>query len=1074
MDTLNTVEDLLHLSPIRFQEMTMSLYQALGCEVQQKRIAGRHHLYVEITGKEGKKSLAECRIGLQDVTKEDVDSFASLLKHEKASEGAIITLAGVSEKARAAIKKKNIYLYDGKDFLSLWKNLHLSETTPREKTGLEEKAVPMESPAESLAAGPMDASPELFQEEMRSDGQPADEGQTSFLDQIQAEAEKDIKSQHSRAEIHRLFGGKPQENPLPEVVQPVEAEAAPEPAPEIIPEWVPQAPETAFSAEEAAPLPEPPAIEPAMEWQPAFPEEEPAGSETQALGLEPPAEADLVEPQIPAPPGETPASAAPQSLELLFEPEPAAPAEENENVIHRLFGRDLEQDIPAASAELPADQQDEVDFSIFAIPGTKPAEPEAETAAAMQPSAQAETPLAEWTGEAPAVSEPSPQEPIEANLPLIPDQVYEEEEETLPEWLQASPAEPPVETPQAIAVVSPAGVEEPPASEETVAEEFPPMEPHSAGLEEPAIEPFIAEEPAQVHQRLDAIPPLEEPAGPAAPAEEIPSPSAEAGSPMEMPAEAQAPAEEASSTVTTSPAEEPAELPTAAAPIQPVETISALDESPEVTPPAESPAAINEAGPVETIPTVETPIEPAPAAPEPEPLPKISEPAFVVLPPALKTASSRQGPDPENPEFSQAIERLEAGSACLFVTGRPGTGKKALLDYILEHSDKNIVVLASTPSVSMDIQAQTIRSFFHFPDRLLTKEDIQQAGDLSQQQLYQRIDLLVIDEVCAVNANMMDGMDGFLRLNGRQPDAAFGGVQVLLLGDLFQMVSSRLGDEITSPAGENYRSPFFFDAQVFQQMPIELLELQKDYARHDETLKTLLNSLRVNALDEDQFTLLNSRYAPHFIPAEASACITLTSNESQAAHFNKEQLKQLRAPECLHIAEIEGEFNESAYPAEKELILRRGAQVVFLKDDPSNRWIRGTLGKVTSVSESTIQVEIETDGLPFTFRVERETWQNVRYKADPADGKIEKELVGEFTQYPLCQGWAMAVQKSHGCRFDRVLIDLSSEEGEYGQLYTALCSCKKLEGIVLKNKVSQKYKANAGNRIQEVARLFFP
>jgi len=143
-----------------------------------------------------------------------------------------------------------------------------------------------------------------------------------------------------------------------------------------------------------------------------------------------------------------------------------------------------------------------------------------------------------------------------------------------------------------------------------------------------------------------------------------------------------------------------------------------------------------------------------------------------------------------------------------------------------------------------------------------------------------------------------------------------------------------------------------------------------------------------------------------------------------------------------------------------------------LKNDHAKRWIRGTIGKVTSISESSVQVEIDTDGLPFTFRVERETWQNYRYKADPATGTIAKELVGEFTQYPLCPGWAMPVQKSQGSHFDHVIIDLSGDEAESGRLYSALCACRRLEGIVLKNKISQKYKANAGNRIQEIARLF--
>jgi hypothetical protein len=419
--------------------------------------------------------------------------------------------------------------------------------------------------------------------------------------------------------------------------------------------------------------------------------------------------------------------------------------------------------------------------------------------------------------------------------------------------------------------------------------------------------------------------------------------------------------------------------------------------------------------------------------------------------------------------FCQALERLEGDSPCLFLNGRPGTGKSLLLDHLLESSHKNVVLLEPTTLEAAEAEAQTVRSFFGFQEGELTESDVHEV-EPAQKALYQHVDTLILDNVARVSPNLVDAVDVFMRLNGRDSAKPFGGTQLLLLGDLF--LASGPVHGVTDLRGEEYRSPFFFDAHVFETLAMELIELKKDYDPRDEALTALLNAIRTNALDEAQYKLLNDRYIPDFTAPEEPAYVTLTSNSSVATKINKEHLRQLRSPECLHLAEIEGQFDEASYPAARELILRKGAQVIFLKEDYARKWVKGTVGKVATISESTIQVEINSDGFPFVFRVERETWQNFRYSFNPASGKIEKSMVGEFTQYPLVPGWAMTTLKAQGARFDRVVIDLSGEEADAGQLYAALCCCRKLDGIVLKDRISPKYKANTGNRIQEIASLF--
>jgi ATP-dependent DNA helicase PIF1 len=1086
MDTLKTVEDLLHLSPIKFQEMTMSLYKALGCEVHPVRIPGRHHLYVDILTKDSKKSLAECRIGLEDVDKDAVESFTALLKKEKAVEGAIITFGEVTEKARQMGKKKRIFLYDGNDFLSLWNNLHLSDTTPSEPEQRQVSAF-TEEPS---VLHEVKAQPAWIEQKQVE----ADTGSTegSFLGQIQAENQKDLKAGRTRDEIHRLFDSKPPVDAPPEVVEPVAEKPAVgipalneelpagqkidtgvtppaetsvpfvdypqiEPEAELLPESLPT---------EAEPLPVPESVEPqSLESEEIRPDEMvPSGQ----------SDLDLVENYFKlgeeAQPSESePLPSADKSVDNEL-PMPAKESEvqgenENENVIQRLFGHGVESDSSNKTPSAPVEDE-MVDFSIFQVPDLKPKDtsvnepltpdqpipessplPESPVAGSMpaqaateaqpvlEPTPTEEQPVFEFQPtQAPADKEPVPASDLNSEQPPV-------EVEPAQAPIEAALVETaPLDPESARLVFKNFGLEEyispPAADQETVNEALPPeVEPEAAPTDGQFLDGFFAlsedssapEAPVQdsVSPEKPAEIGLQEPA--------VGLPSEEPPAPVELPETTE---------------EKIAEISPVAEEIQPVE------------PPAstEGPTGLPELTQV-----VEAPAEAVPA---------VQEPLIVVLHPDQAASSHPKGPDPDNPFLSKAAERMQSDSPCIFITGRTGTGKNILVDDFVQSGNKNVVLLAPTALGALEFGGQTLRSFFNFQEYPVQVNDVQEISDPTQKEIYGHIDSLIIDEISKVGPNVIDAIDRFMRLNGREPEKAFGGVQVIFFGDLFQASYNKSGNGMAGiPTGE-YRSPFFFDANVFKLLPLEVIELQKEYDCRDEAMVALLNAIRTNALDEAQYKALAERVDPDFkLPAEP-AYITLTSNSGVATRINREHLKQLRSPECLHVAEIEGEFEEGAYPVDRDLVLRRGAQVVFLKEDYAKKWVKGTIGKVTNISESTIQVEIDSDGFPFVFRVERETWQNYRYKFNPASGKIEKEVVGEFTQYPLCPGWAMTVQKSQGSRFEYVAIDLSGEEAEYGQLYPALCSCRKLEGVVLKDRISQKYKANAVNRIQEIASLF--
>lgn len=418
----------------------------------------------------------------------------------------------------------------------------------------------------------------------------------------------------------------------------------------------------------------------------------------------------------------------------------------------------------------------------------------------------------------------------------------------------------------------------------------------------------------------------------------------------------------------------------------------------------------------------------------------------------LCAAMLHQTPLQLNDDFKHALDVLEKTRRSIFITGRAGTGKSTLLQLFRSTTRKKIAVLAPTGVAALNVQGQTIHSFFGFPPRIITPSEAgRKTTRKDLQRLYRNLEVLVIDEISMVRADVLDGMDRFLRVN-RENMQPFGGVQVVLFGDLFQLPPVVTRDPVEQSLFQDYyKTPYFFSAHVCQEdeFQLDMLELRKVYRQESRHFLRLLEAIRINELDHDDLEDLNERRILNFQATEGY--ITLCARNATADSINRKELAQLTTPEFEFEAEVKGTFDPNLYPTEATLRLRKGAQVMFVKNDPVERqFVNGSIGKVIALDAKTILVEVE-EGSSKKRRIEVEPmdWEILRYKSGPT-GAIEAESIGSFRQYPLRLAWAITIHKSQGKTFDRVLLDLGSGAFEHGQLYVALSRCRTLEGIVLR------------------------
>ncbi len=398
-----------------------------------------------------------------------------------------------------------------------------------------------------------------------------------------------------------------------------------------------------------------------------------------------------------------------------------------------------------------------------------------------------------------------------------------------------------------------------------------------------------------------------------------------------------------------------------------------------------------------------------------------------------------------NEGFRFALDLLEKTGQSLFLTGKAGTGKSTLLQLFRSTTRKKMVVLAPTGIAALNVQGQTIHSFFGFPPRLIQAKDISKNFT---KKWFKRIEVMVIDEISMVRADMLDAIDRSLRLNRDNP-LPFGGVQMVFIGDLFQLPPIVASEEERNLLEMTYDTPYFFSAKVLREFEYEKMELRKVYRQEERHLLRLLETVRHNSADWEDLEDLNQRCLPSF--DAAGSFITLATRNAKVDRINLTELAKLNGIEESFTAKIQGEFDTKQFPTELELRLKLGAQVMFIKNDLDGNYVNGTIGKVTAFDDEGIKVFTDEQGSPKVITVVPAKWEIIRYRPGKENpDEIEAEVVGIFEQYPLRLAWAVTIHKSQGKTFDRVIIDMDSGAFEFGQTYVALSRCRTLEGIVLR------------------------
>jgi ATP-dependent exoDNAse (exonuclease V) alpha subunit len=408
-----------------------------------------------------------------------------------------------------------------------------------------------------------------------------------------------------------------------------------------------------------------------------------------------------------------------------------------------------------------------------------------------------------------------------------------------------------------------------------------------------------------------------------------------------------------------------------------------------------------------------------------------------------------------NGQFQHALDIMEHSDKNAFITGRAGTGKSTLLDYFRAITQKKVVVLAPTGVAALNVKGQTIHSFFKFkPD--ITPEGVRKLRREGSTPIYKELDAIVIDEISMVRADLLDCVDVFLRLHGLKKDNPFGGIQMIFVGDLYQLPPVVTGTE-RAIFLSLYETPYFFSAHVFGPLEMEFVELDKVYRQHDEHFINLLNTIRNNSISEDGLEMLNQRYMPEYEPPPDDLYIHLTTDNKHAALINNKQLEALSGDLHTFNAEVLGEFGKEYLPTAIELQVKLGAQIMMLNNDTAGRWVNGTVGKVIDIktdknSDSVVIARLSSGE---EMEIAPYTWEIFRFFAE--DGQLQSEVIGMFTQYPLMLAWAVTIHKSQGKTFGKVIIDIGRGTFAHGQMYVALSRCTSLSGIVLKKPIRKNH-----------------
>ena len=406
-----------------------------------------------------------------------------------------------------------------------------------------------------------------------------------------------------------------------------------------------------------------------------------------------------------------------------------------------------------------------------------------------------------------------------------------------------------------------------------------------------------------------------------------------------------------------------------------------------------------------------------------------------------------------NFELDVARFIVEKTDMSLFLTGKAGTGKTTFLRDVVRHTKKKCIVLAPTGIAAVNAGAMTIHSFFQFGLGPFVQGVIEPKSDFrinkSKLELIRHLQLLIIDEVSMVRADLMDHLDVELR-RIRRNSKPFGGVQLLMIGDLQQLPPIAHGGE-DELLRQYYKTLYFFSSAALKSMKYSCIELKNVYRQTDRHFIDILNHARDCTLTSQDISDLNARYIPGFSPKPEDGYIRLMTHNRQVDYVNETELEKLDSKPYTFVAAVTGTFPEESYPTADSLTLKKGAQVMFIKNDPERRFINGTLGEVKSIDKNSIAVRLADSGM--IIDVEPMEWQNIRYQFDEESKEISSKQIGRFKQYPLKAAWAITVHKSQGLTFDKAIIDVHAAFSP-GQAYVALSRCRTLDGLVLSSPVS--------------------
>lgn len=417
--------------------------------------------------------------------------------------------------------------------------------------------------------------------------------------------------------------------------------------------------------------------------------------------------------------------------------------------------------------------------------------------------------------------------------------------------------------------------------------------------------------------------------------------------------------------------------------------------------------------------------------------------------------------DLENPEFLQAWNLIRHTHQSVFLTGKAGTGKSTFLKYICKQTKKKHIVLAPTGIAAMNVGGVTLHSFFQIPTRPIPPDDadyslsrIKRKLKLSKEKikLIKAVELLIIDEISMVRPDIIDFIDRVLRSYSDNKKEPFGGKQLLLVGDIFQL------EPVITPDTRNilshyYPNFFFFNAKVYNSVDLISIELKKIYRQQDDKFIKILDRIRINQASTDDLQIINTRFCNLDTINNDSFTITLASRRDIVDNINTRNLEVLPGDEYTFKGKINGDFPDKLLPTDRDLILKENAQIIFIKNDKDKRWVNGTIGKVHKITPEVLMIKLESGDI---HTLAPDVWRNIKYTFNEEKKQIEEEILGEFTQFPIKAAWALTVHKSQGLTFSNVILDLGDGAFSSGQTYVALSRCTSLEGITLKSRLSKR------------------